>query len=94
MPATACIWQIKTNFSFRYIKYQDLKVRLYKLNNVNVYIGSYFMEAKESNTIYPWQIEALGGQDFTVEMFNTTFIYVVPIDSSKPTEFEMSFEVF
>ena len=59
MKAKACHWSMETIFRYKNIKLQDAKVRFDKLENVKVYIASYYMEAKESNTTFPTEVKRL-----------------------------------
>jgi len=61
------------------------------MENVNVYMSSYFMYIRESHTYYPWDIERLGTDKMHIEMYNFTNIYVVPQDPEQEIKFKFSF---
>jgi len=52
-----CIWNIKTSYKKKYLRLQDLYLQFKKLDNVDVYITSYFRDDKESNTMWPSDIK-------------------------------------
>ena len=100
MASDACYWQIETDFMYKYISLQDLKLKFDKLVNVKIYISSYFKinDSRPSNTWYFMDSEETQKltemEPFTFEMYNKTFVYVVPIDPEQPTEAEFSFWIF
>ena len=53
-----------------------------KILGANIYITSYFRDDRESNTIYPAEVvKSMSnpeGANITFEMYNETFIYMVP----------------
>ena len=61
-----------------YIKFKDIV-------GAKIYITSFFLSDRESNTIYPDEVEATMKQNtnITFEMYNTTFIYMVPTPQGK-----------
>ena len=87
---------MKTIFRYKNIKLQDVKVKFKALENVKVYISSYYMEAKESNTTFPNEVQRLYEvqDDMTIEMYNTTQFFVIPQDAGASNKFEMTFWVF
>jgi hypothetical protein len=54
MPSEACYWEIQTDFMYKYLSLQDLKLKFDKLTNVKIYITSYFKinDSRPSNTWY------------------------------------------
>jgi hypothetical protein len=64
----------------KYIRIQDMYVKFKEITGADVYITSYFLPDRESNTIYPKGVEETLTKDtnVTFEMYNTTFIYMVP----------------
>lgn len=72
---------------YQYIHLQDLKLAFTSLNNVKIYISSYFKinddrPAKTQYFIDQEDIDELLEMEFTIEMYNKTFVYVVPKDAS------------
>ena len=63
-----------------YVKFREIK-------GASIYITSYFRVGKESHTIYPDEVEKSLAADtnITFEMYNTTFIYMVPDDTPVTT---------
>jgi len=53
IDSPGCIWEIVTDYKKKYLRIQDLKMSFGSLENVKIYITSYFRPDKESNTIYP-----------------------------------------
>ena len=50
------------------------------IENAKIYIASYFRHDKESNVIFPDQVsEYMNNKtEITFEMYNDTFIYMIP----------------
>lgn len=96
--ADACKWTIQNDFKYKYLRLQDLKIKFTKLVNVKVYITSYFRDDKLSNTTYYLNAEAvqkLVDEPLlaTIEMYNTTHIYIVPDEKvNKPEAYTAEFE--
>lgn len=64
----------------KYIRIQDMYVKFKKITGAKIYITSFFREDRESNTIYPDYVAKtiLDKTNVTFEMYNETFIYMVP----------------
>jgi len=64
----------------KYIRIQDMYVKFKKITGAKIYITSFFREDRESNTIYPDDVAKtiLDKTNVTFEMYNETFIYMVP----------------
>jgi len=64
----------------KYIRIQDMYVKFKKITGAKIYITSFFREDRESNTIYPDDVAKtiLDITNVTFEMYNETFIYMVP----------------
>mmetsp|Transcript_17544 Transcript_17544/g.29605 ORF Transcript_17544/g.29605 Transcript_17544/m.29605 type:complete len:213 (+) Transcript_17544:741-1379(+) len=80
------------------MKLQDLRIRVDEMENVKVYVSSYFRDDKDSS-VYIVDPDTLKigdmNTDFVVEMCNTTWIYAVPKDTSiASSSFKFSFNVF
>lgn len=56
---------------------------------------SMFLDFKESNTTYHTKVREVfdNKEQFTFEMYNKTYFYVIPIDPNKPQKFELEFYV-
>lgn len=56
----------------KYIRIQDMYIKFRKISGAKIYITSYFREDKESNTIYPSDVEDSMKEDtnITFEMYN------------------------
>ena len=81
-----------TDYKKKYLRIQDLKLRFNEFENVNIYITSYFRSDKESNTFYPPSIEK--GKDITFEMYNQTFIYVIPKNRNEDIKVSFGFDIY
>lgn len=85
---------------YKYLSLQDIKLKFEKLKNVKVYLSSYFKinDSRPSKSEYyldEKEVEQLLQREpFTFEMYNKTFVYIVPMDATLPTEAEFSFWVF
>lgn len=77
---TNCYWEIKNDYMKKYIRIQDMYVKFKEITGASIYITSYFREDRESNTIYPDKVKESMDKNtnITYEMYNTTFIYMVP----------------
>lgn len=95
IQAGICFWEIVADYRKKYLRLQDIKVRFEDISNLDIYITSYFLVGKESNTFYPNQVQAMFDQkqDFVFEMYNDTFIYAVPKDPNN-NHLQISFEIF
>ena len=60
-----------------YVKFKEIK-------GASIYITSYFRVGKESHTIYPDEVKESMDKNtnITFEMYNTTFIYMVPDENT------------
>jgi hypothetical protein len=100
MSSSACFWQLEGDFMYKYLSLQDIKLKFEKLKNVKVYLSSYFKinDSRPSKSEYyldEKEVEQLLQREpFTFEMYNKTFVYIVPMDATLPTEAEFSFWVF
>ena len=68
---------------YKNIKLQDVKLSFSNLQNVKVYISSYFKinddrPAKSQYFIDANEVQDLMQKEFTIEMYNKTFVYIVP----------------
>ena len=68
---------------YKNIKLQDVKLSFSNLQNVKVYISSYFKinddrPAKSQYFIDSNEVQDLMQKEFTIEMYNKTFVYIVP----------------
>ena len=99
IKANACKWTIYNDFKYKYLRLQDLKIKFKTLTNVKVYITSYFRSDKLSTTSYFLNSDAVNklvGEDpMTIEMYNTTHIYIVPDEKiSKADTYYAEFEFY
>lgn len=91
----ACKWTIRAKKKFKYVMVQDIKLRFDELENVDVYMTSYFRTDRDVNTTYAWDIEAFQGKEYSIETYNDTDIYVVPRQENwSESKFKMSFYVY
>lgn len=72
------------------MRLQDIIFKFTELKNVKIYVSSYFKVDKESNIIYPDQIAK--GKEITLEMYNDTFIYMVPTNKDSNL-MQLKFEI-
>ena len=84
---------------YKNIKLQDVKLSFSNLNNVKVYISSYFKinddrPAKSQYFLDSTETSSLESQSITIEMYNKTFIYIVPEDPTLPSDASFTFNVF
>lgn len=72
-----------------YVKFKEIK-------GASVYITSFFRDDRESNTTYPDDVEESLKQDtnITFEMYNTTFIYMVPDNAVSTNSILFDFWVY
>jgi hypothetical protein len=63
---------------YRYLRWQDIQLRFDEIQNMDIYITSYFRPDKESNTIYPKSVKTGVFEEITFEMYNKTTIYAIP----------------
>ena len=72
-----------------YVKFKEIK-------GASVYITSFFRDDRESNTTYPADVEESLAQDtnITFEMYNTTFIYMVPDNTFSSNSILFDFWVY
>lgn len=91
IEADYCFWQIQNKFLYMNIKLQDLTLTFDKLENVDIYVVSYFREDKDCNTFFPDEIKE--GMTIDLEMYNTTVIYMRPSNRDN-NRLEFSFNVF
>ena len=69
------------------------------MQNVKVYISSYFKinddrPAKSQYFIDANEVQDLMQKEFTIEMYNKTFVYIVPQDPQVPSSAQFTFNVF
>lgn len=95
MTSAACYWKIVADFRYRNLRLQDIIIKIKEMENVDVFLTSMFLDFKESNTTYHNQVKSVfdRGGEFTFEMYNKTYFYVVPIDPGAPQKFSLEFYV-
>mmetsp|Transcript_11039 Transcript_11039/g.16768 ORF Transcript_11039/g.16768 Transcript_11039/m.16768 type:complete len:227 (+) Transcript_11039:582-1262(+) len=95
--AVACKWRIGADFKYKYLKLQDIILKVNALSNAKIYITSFFRSDKEASAYFvdAANIDSLGGTgELVIEMCNTTELYVVPLDPSQEHTADFSFWVF
>ena len=95
MRSAACYWKIVADFRYRNLRLQDIIIQIKEMENVDVFMTSMFLDFKESNTTYHTKVREVfdNKEQFTFEMYNKTYFYVIPIDPNKPQKFELEFYV-
>ena len=80
----------------KYIRIQDMYVKFKKITGTKIYITSFFREDRESNTIYPDDVAKtiIDKANVTFEMYNETFIYMVPTSVNSNNNLLFDFWVY